>query len=236
MKTLYFKGYPAGLSNNRLALDIGVALAWLTGRTLAMYDDRSIWTGSNPQLANAASAVSSLSILDLYDLPVTQASAAALQSGFGSRTEATLDLQEMAHALIFLPAGADLNTPRFNDFRNGRQLGHTSTPEMEAADVLHVCGKTLGLYAYGFFLEEDQHRALNRIMGGIVPRAPYRRFATELAAHLGPFNAIHIRCDIVNRRIGGQANTVHHFLVRHQIFDQTVHSFKQILLRSFGAV
>ena len=66
-RRLLFRGYHAGLGNGRLALDIGVALAHLSGRTLCPFGLQPPWRGSPPQRRGARPIRSPL---DLYDVPV----------------------------------------------------------------------------------------------------------------------------------------------------------------------
>ena len=70
MKYLYFNAYFAGLSNCKLALDIGVGLAHLTRRVLVIYNNRPIARGSFAAGVDERTAGKQPTVIDLYDCPV----------------------------------------------------------------------------------------------------------------------------------------------------------------------
>lgn len=193
MKYLYFNGYPAGLSNNKMALDIGVGLAYLTNRTLVYFNNYPVWPGSYRPLNDASIPSERPTVIDLYDTPIQQMSQQEFLQQPGPLTRYDVPMQVMTQSLFYFPSDLPIDDERFHAFRNGRQHAYTITPQMNEADVVCINGKTLGLYSHSFYLHDDMRSDFIDAMKQVVPKAPYRKFAADMARFLGDFNAVHIR-------------------------------------------
>jgi hypothetical protein len=195
VKYLLFRSDPSpgGLSNLKMALDIGVGLAHLTGRTLVVYENDPLWDGPAPVVALRRPAAPRPTILDLFDLPVPH-----VREEFFSLPVCGLSLHRCAwhdfpHSLFYYPADMPTGDRAFEDFCNGRRYAYTIDERLNAFDVLQVDARPLALYSYFFYLPAARRADFVRLMAAVRPKLPYQRFADELSRHLGQFNAVHIR-------------------------------------------
>jgi hypothetical protein len=193
MSRLFFKLYYAGLSNCRMSLDIGVGMAYLTGRTLVPFAVKPSWS-SDPLVQN--NGVPRPTVLDLYAIPGN------IQYDYANRRKITTKAQTKAplkpwDAPVADSVFADSDTvdpedKNFRAFRNGRpHLWRTA----EAAHDKDICfdNFTLGMYSHFFYLPEPRRSDLRIVLSKVRPKRIYRELAKKIAASLGPFNAVHIR-------------------------------------------
>jgi hypothetical protein len=176
-----------------LSLDIGVALAHLTGRTLVYFDDRKIWVGSSPWLTNDNRPFSRSSVHDLYDLPVDHVDETDFYDVRDGLNQYVVDMDAISRSVFYYPEDVDIHGQKFIDFQNRRKRAFTISRSANEADILCINGKTMGLYSYCLFLEDGLRSSVVDCMKSITAKRPYQLFAQDLANHLGSFNAIHIR-------------------------------------------
>lgn len=178
---------PGYLSNKRMALEIGIGLAELSGRTLSLPVDRPVGWGPRPALEGDAAGHPS-TLRDLYELPVDvigNDEFEALGASGGVRVVEWPDL----HDAVFTddPGAEDLEA-----FALGRP--HVSwDPSWDADPVVQIEARGLGSYGYFFHLGADERSSLFDVLRAVRPREAYRAFADEVARALGHFNAAHIR-------------------------------------------
>jgi hypothetical protein len=175
------------LSNKRMALEIGIGLAELSGRMLSLPVDDPIGWGPRPALEGAAAGPPS-TLRDLYDLPVTvlgDDEYQRLAAGRDVRTVAWPDLHDAVYS----------DQPRAEDFAEfalGRPVVSFDR-SWDDEPILVVAARGLSLYSYFFHLRAGRRRSLFRLLECVRPKDPYRELAAELASVLGPFSAAHIR-------------------------------------------
>lgn len=176
---------PGYLSNKRMALEIAVGLAHLSGRRLSLPVDEPIGWGPRPALAGEAAGPPS-SLRDLYDLPAPVLQDAA-PTGPPARRP---DWPDLAGAVLVDPAGADRDD--LEAFANGRTV-IALDPTWVDDPVLEVPGRALTYYSNFFLLDPEPRRRLFGLLEQIRLKEPYRDLARVVGEELGDYNAAHIR-------------------------------------------
>ena len=192
MSHLYFKLYYAGLNNCRMSLDIGVGLAYLTGRTLAPYAVKAPWC-SDPLLRKRDDYASRATVLDLFAVPVavdrTHARARNIKVPGARRLLSTA----VAESVLHIDAETSIECAEFEEFRNRREHVVTLDDAIQDDEDILVDVSTLGMYSHFFYGGESRRSELQHVLRKIRPRKPYRELACRIAGTLAPFNAVHIR-------------------------------------------
>lgn len=181
------------LSNKRMALEVGIGLAHLSGRTLSLPIDLPIGSGPRPAITGAAAGPPS-SLADLYDLPVAVLGDAAYAGLTDRHSARTIDWPDLNHVVVVGPPEID-DRERPGDleaFAQGRDAVSLD-PAWEDAPLLDLPARGLAFYSFLFFLGPERRRSLFELLERIAPRPPYAEFARALADDLGRFNAAHIR-------------------------------------------
>jgi hypothetical protein len=178
------------LSNKRMALEVGVGLAHLSGRVLSLPIDAPIGWGPRPTL-DAPAAGRPSSLRDLYDLPVPVMGDEEYAALITEHPIRSVDWPDL-HTAVFVDPPALQFAGDFAEFAIGRPAV-TFDPGWVDAPILDVPARALGFYSYLFFLEADRRRELFALLEQIRLKQPYVQLARDLAAHLGPFNSAHIR-------------------------------------------
>jgi hypothetical protein len=190
-RRLFFPGYYSGFSNNRMSLDIAVALAYLTGRTLVPYRfrmPRRTLVDTDP-----GGFVDPVLLPELFEIPVTWSDEYLFKT-WVSLPEATYsEWAPVYNSVLCIPSPPPEDDPRFGHFRNGRASVHSISEREEQASDLVVSTRSLGHYCHFFYVDDARRRELVELMRRLRPRQPYREAADRIAASLGQFNAIHIR-------------------------------------------
>lgn len=191
MRRLFVPGYYSGFSNQRMSLDIAVALAHLTGRVLVPYRFRE--PPRLPVIPDPRCGPAPLRLPDLFDLPVEWSDEILLKTWINA-PQALECRWAPVYESVLCPFGEPSpDDARFRDFRNGRQHVHAFSSEHDDAPDLHISTFTLGNYSHFFYLDDERRRQVVELMQRLRPKQPYRDAATTIAAHFGSFNAIHIR-------------------------------------------
>lgn len=181
---------PGYLSNKRMALEVAIGLAHLSGRRLALPVDEPIGWGPRPALTGDAAGRPS-SLVDLYELPVPVLDTAAFAAEAAGPTR-VLDWPDCHTVVVTDARGAGQDDGDRAAFAHGRPV--VSFDPAGAEDpVLEVPGRTLGHYSYVFFLDPERRRTLFALLEGVRLRAPYRDLGAALSEGLGAYNAAHIR-------------------------------------------
>jgi len=135
VRRLFVPGYYSGFSNNKMSLDIAIALAHLTGRTLVPYRFRLPRRAQVDVPPNCA--VEPMLVPDLFEIPVRYSNEYLLKTWIslpGARQCVWAPL--VASVLSFPATPAD--DVRFQRFRNGRPHVYTLSEEDEDAPDLHI--------------------------------------------------------------------------------------------------
>src|SRR5262249_61159477 len=123
MKYLLFRGDPAGMSNVKMGLDIGVGLAHLTNRVLVMYENDALWEGARP-IAGRAETAPRPTVLDLFDVPVPHLREEYLVPALADLSLHRCSWSDLVDAVYYppdvVPAGG-----RVEAVRNGPGDGYT---------------------------------------------------------------------------------------------------------------
>jgi hypothetical protein len=179
MRSVGLPGYGAGLSNQRIALEVAVAVAHLADRRLELPRLPPVDGGGGPG--------PTLRITDLMEIPVP------CRTGQADGPSWARWSWPPVSRTVLLGPGVKATGPRFAAFANGRR-------QAVALDRLRdVCAPArvwidmdlLALYSYAFLLEEGDH--LHPVMARVRPREPYRSLAHQLADRLGEFDCLHLR-------------------------------------------
>ena len=178
-RSIGFPGYRAGLSNQRMALEIAVAVAHLTGRKLALYGLPMIENRGGPDIA--------LRITDLMEIPVPWTLLDPTAHPW-----VTCRWPRLSDTVLVTP-GAEEQGARLAAFAHGRPDLVRLAPLRDLASPAHVMIEVnpLSLYSYAFYL--DAGESLFPLMTALRPRKVYRTLAQSLAERLGQFDALHLR-------------------------------------------
>lgn len=202
-RPLYFRLYFGGMSNVRMSLDVGVALAHLAGRTLVPYNVRQLDLGHSQPLVAGQDFRRHATIFDLIDVPVDVDRRYFFSDdthGFQARL---LYEGSFIHSTFYFPESLSLGAPWVREFVNGRSQARIFTldAQAQAADALCIGGRTLAMYSYFLCLEPALRKRVYALLAQIDAKKPYRDLATSIAGELGTFNALHVRRgDFVTKR------------------------------------
>jgi SAM-dependent methyltransferase len=189
----FFRGYDSGLSNNRMSLDIGIALAHLTGRVFCPYNFQLPLRSSSSGLVLGKDFARFSSSPELFEIPIAWSSEHLADPEPHVPRAVRLAWPPVSESMFCLPATLADDHGRFEDFRNQRRYVCTiDTFEDEATD-LQLDAHSLGFYSHFFHLDDERRRRLIDVMRQVRPRPPYRELVDRFVESLGPFNAIHVR-------------------------------------------
>jgi len=194
-RNLYFRLYFGGMSNVRMSLDIGIALAHLTGRTLVPYNVRQLDLGHSRLLSAGSDFRYYSKIFDLMDIPVNVDNRLFFTDRTSEIDAHLLYEGSFVHSVFYYPDSLGLKSPWVRDFVNGRDDGKVFTLDKQAsqAEALCVGGRTLAMYSYFLCLKPVLHKTVNKLLAGVDAKQPYRELAARISEKLGAFNALHIR-------------------------------------------
>jgi hypothetical protein len=205
VKYLYYRTHLAGLSNQRMSLDVAVGMAHLTGRALVEHRGR---LNRRPRreprpkdraraaadvVAAAAAELGEPSILDLFDVPVPVLGEADFLRNYHDYDIRYYNRSDIPKLVFHHPADLDVSTEDARLFARGRRQFFSVDERANEADVLQFFGLNFGMYSYTFYLPPELRSAFLERMARIRPRRELTALAAKLAAHFGRFNAIHVR-------------------------------------------
>jgi len=186
---------PAGLSNQRMELEIKVGLAHLTQRTLVLPDSIVIWHGPHPSQPIRAARAATLT--DLFALPPGSMTYQEFKRRSPEVTPMRLSWrsnEEGASAAYFVSSSLKyLPDTIVQKFANGRRHAWINKPKVEQEPVVTSPHRMLGWYAYFFLVRQDEFVQLRDLLRQITPKAAYIDYADVAVRSLGRFNALHIR-------------------------------------------
>lgn len=187
---LYFNLYAAGLSNQRMSLEIAVGLAYLTGRKLVF--------PTYPPLHHSGKLVRDLRITDLFDVPLAMVDIRELPplTAGGANARCDWDHQPFTHLVFTTPEYAEQPPDELGEFMFYRSRIASIAPgsDLDTANTLYLSGsRHFCQYSTFFFLPEEQKTRLYQTINSIRPKQAYLDLARDIAGSLGSFNAIHLR-------------------------------------------
>jgi hypothetical protein len=189
VRRLFIPGYYCGFSNNKMSLDIAIALAHLTDRILVPYRFRL----PRRVPVRPGGILEPLQILDLFDIPIPWSDELLFKTWISAPDALACPWTPVFESVLCFPGTQSIDDADFRRFRNGRAYVHVFTRRQHEAPELHVSGHTLGQYSYFFYLDETRRRGVVDLMRHVRPKRPYRELADRIAASFGSFNAIHLR-------------------------------------------
>jgi hypothetical protein len=182
-RRLFIPGYYAGFSNNKMALDIAVILAHLTGRVLAPYRFR-LSPPRFPVEVKPGRAPEPFLVTDLFEIPVPWSDEHLLETWISVPGARECAWAPVFDSMLCFPATLPRDDEGFRHFRNGRQHVHILDEREDEAPDLHINTLTLGHYSYFFYLDEARRREVVELMRRLRPKRPYREAADRIAAGL----------------------------------------------------
>ncbi|HNP71024.1 MAG TPA: O-fucosyltransferase family protein [Kouleothrix sp.] len=192
-RRLFIPGYYSGYSNNKMSLDIAIALAYLTGRVLVPYRFRlpRRFKIDTPQ----DQVLEPMLVPELFDIPIPWSNEYLFKTWISVPGAAVCAWAPIHESVLCFPNRPPDDDEHFRHFRNGRKHVYTLSERENEAPDLHINADTLGLYSYFAYLDDKQRRAVVDLMRRVRPKQQYRDIADRIAASLGEFNAVHIRRD-----------------------------------------
>lgn len=178
------------LSNKRMALEVAVALAHLTGRRLSMPFEQPIGAAPVSSIPSDKSGRPAR-LLDLLELPVPVVHPNEWSADLEGSFAELHDWGAIAHGVCVTDSQISLDDAVFRDFRNGRKK--IFTPPASDAQVVEIQGRLLCYFSYFFFATGPARRNLHALIRGVRPRRPYREIGPGIAADLGSYNSVHMR-------------------------------------------
>jgi SAM-dependent methyltransferase len=190
---LFFRGYDSGFSNNRMSLDIGIALAHLTGRVFCPYNFQLPLRSSLSGLALGRDFPRFSSTPELFEIPIPWSAEHLTDPRPHVPRAVRLAWPPVSESMFCLPATLADDHARFEDFRNQRRHVCTIDALEDDATDLQLDVHSLGFYSHFFHLDDERRGRLIDLMRRVRPGRPYRELADRFVESLGPFNAIHVR-------------------------------------------
>ncbi len=198
--TIYLSGR-AGLSNNIMSFELGVALACLMERVLVV-------EGNVSPPANVVDYGGRVSnrhpsrVTDLLQIPVPWLDAAQIElRGLGG-----VELTEhcLMGSVFYFPPHLDTTSPDFRSFARDRSVYLTYTPELREEFVIRMSGgppvgdrgfrmHNFGFYSYLFYLDAPTRRLVHEVLRRMTPVPSLAELAADIVKQLGEFNAVHVR-------------------------------------------
>jgi hypothetical protein len=180
------------LTNHRMALEVAVGLAHLSGRQLSMPLDEPIGVGPGGIMTGPDEGRPS-AIGDLFDVPIPVAGDEEWSEAVAAAGSEALRWPTLTEA-VFVPSEAvDVESAMFRDFANGRTELATLHGRFEDIDNVEFIERPLTFYSYFFFVPGPERAALYELMNRVRPKAAFTELADRVVQELGGFNAAHIR-------------------------------------------
>ena len=189
MRILKYRMYGAGLSNQRMSLDMGVALSVYTQRAFAPYEFKSMEHSGRALRGQ----IDRYNISDLFEIPVPMLDEAASSIPWSGLSHAEFAPERLGrHVFVDDTFQHD---QRFDEFLGRRDLTVTDLNALyggegilDLASRRNFCNVTPL-----FYLKEEVRSAIMHTVRQVIPKALYRQAALRIAERIGGFNAIHVR-------------------------------------------
>lgn len=181
--------YGAGLSNQRMSLDMGVALSIYSGRAFVPYDFKKL-VHSGRVLQGQ---LGRYNITELFELPVPMLDEAASSILWSSLASVEFSPEHLGrHVFVDETLASD---QRFQEFMGRRELTvmdlnviGEGVPVLDLGSRRNFCN-----VAPMFYVKEEMRSVIMNSVRKVIPKEPYRKLALEISESIGIFNAIHVR-------------------------------------------
>ena len=120
MRRLFVPGYYSGFSNNKMSLDIAVALAYLTGRVLMPYRFRMPRRHAI-DLQRGEGVPEPIIVPDLFEIPIPWSDEYLTKTWVSLPGAIEYVWRPAYDSVLCFPASLSDDDHRFPDFRNGRR-------------------------------------------------------------------------------------------------------------------
>ena len=184
-----------------MSIEVGVVLAFLTNRLLAL-------DGNNSPPANLVDYGGRVDnknrsrVTDLIELPVPWIEPGPEQSEFRGGRELTN--QSLMDSVFYVPGKVDIESADAASFARGRKTWLCETEDLARIPVLRISEQplvpdqgikrhNLSFYSYFFYFDDETRRAAYQVLKRMQPKSPYAELASRVARDLGDFNAVHMR-------------------------------------------
>ncbi|HEX5692709.1 MAG TPA: hypothetical protein VFX76_22005, partial [Roseiflexaceae bacterium] len=142
-RRLFIPGYYSGYSNNKMSLDIAIALAYLTDRVLVPYRFRlprrfQVDTQQDQ-------ALEPMLVPHLFDIPIPWSDEYLFKTWISAPGAIECAWAPIHESVLCFPGDAPTDDERFERFRNGRRYINTIGERENEAQDLHINTHTLGL-------------------------------------------------------------------------------------------
>jgi hypothetical protein len=183
---------PGRLNNQRIALEVGVGLAALSGRALSIPGEPDLQGRPLPGLDNGTTQRAAC-LLDLFDVPVE----VVTDEGYAALCIRDRPVHPSWPSLI-LDAAFVLHDNPIGDgllgaFLAGRKAVISFSPSIAAAPIVEVNSRLLAFPSFVFCLNGGERAMAFDAVSAVLPKSEFQAFAQRLVAELAPFNAVHVR-------------------------------------------
>lgn len=181
--------YGAGLSNQRMSLDMGVALSVYSKRAFAPYEFKSMEHSGRALRGQ----IERYNVSDLFEIPVPMLDESASSIAWSSLASEEFSPERLGkHVFVDETFSYD---ERFEEFMGRRELTVTNLNVMhEGATVLDLASRrNFCNVTPQFYVREELRGAIMRNIRQVIPKEVYRQAAARIAECIGSFNAIHVR-------------------------------------------
>lgn len=189
MKILKYRMYGAGLSNQRMSLDMGVALSIYTGRAFAPYEFKSMEHSGRALRGQ----IERYNISDLFELPVPQLDESASLVDWSTLPSAEFAPDRLGQHVFIDETFED--SDHFQQFLGRRELRptnlkqeHKNTVILDLSSRRNFCNVTPL-----FYVSAELRSKILKAIRSIIPTEAYQSAAKRIATAIGVFNAIHVR-------------------------------------------
>jgi hypothetical protein len=188
MSVLRIDSDPGLLTNRRMSIEIGVALAALSGRRLSMpwSDPVGHAPGARPS-KTVTRAPSAPLISDLWEVPGDIVTDDEWRDHGGAAH--TVEWGPYSNC-VYLGDDQPIPSEHLRDFAHGRTR-FVRVPDIDG-DV-HVVGRPLVFYSYFIHASGERRRTMLEALDGVRVRQEYIDLASVISSEIGSYNVAHIR-------------------------------------------
>lgn len=194
---LTYTPWPGQLNNTRMCFEVALLLAMLTGRTLVLPSGYRRLHENPEEDFRPLHPRDFLSFesLDRLSPPIPHETYEACRRDPKDRAALRFEPGEAVFCYPSIPSRDEAAAARLREFACGRTHFLQLTPRLCSCETLDIRSPALEhFYTFFFFSDPADGYACRRFIRDCVHfPAPLVRFARDVAARLGPYNAAHIR-------------------------------------------
>ena len=173
--------YGAGLSTQRMSLDMGVALSTYCNRAFEPYDFKKLVHSGRVLQAQ----FERYNVTDLFEIPVPMLDETDSLIPWSSLASDEFSPERLARHVFVDETFA--HTERFEEFLGRRELAVTDLNLMyETADLLDLASRRNFCNAMPlFYVEEEKRRNIMQAIRQVIPKQIYRQAAAKITVNGG---------------------------------------------------